>query len=212
MDDKKKRGSPETEWKPTTWYGKLWYFIWYDDSVLSWVVNVLLAYILIKFIFYPMVGLILKTSFPIVAVVSTSMVHQSGFEQWWAQNEDYYLSRNITKEQFEDFPFTNGFNRGDLMILIGKSPEQIRLGDVIVFQSRKPYPIIHRVIAKEQKGLWVFETKGDNNKAQIRDSELDETNVLDKAVLGKAVVRIPWLGYVKILFVDLLSAVGINAG
>ena len=37
----------------------------------------------------------------------------------------------------------------------------VKIGDVIVFQSRKPYPIIHRVIRKDEKGLWVFQTKGD---------------------------------------------------
>ena len=201
---------PGVEFKKKGWLGKLWYFVWYDDSAWSWLVNVALAYILIKFIFYPVLGLIMGTHFPIVAVVSTSMVHTQGFEEWWAANEDYYLSQNITKAQFEEFPFKNGFNRGDLMILVGKDPNRINIGDIIVFQSGKPYPIIHRVIQKEQKGMWVFQTKGDNNKAQIRDATLDETQILEKQLLGSAVVRVPWLGYVKIWFVDLMGMAGVN--
>jgi hypothetical protein len=207
---KQKEQKEEPEWKPESPLGKLWYFIWYDDSAWSWMVNVLLAYILIKFIFYPLIGLVLGTSFPIVAVVSESMVHQNNFDNWWTEHEDEYLAFNITKSQFEDYPFKNGFNKGDLMILVGKDPENIRVGDVIVFQSRKPYPIIHRVIEKREMGLYVFQTKGDNNKFQIRDGELDETRVLEKTIHGNAVVRIPFVGYVKIWFVDFMKIFGIN--
>lgn len=202
---------PETKEikKPTTWYGKVWYFIWHDNSVASWIVNIILAYVIIKFIVYPGLGLIFGTHFPIVAVVSNSMEHHQPFDAWWAANEDYYLALNITKDEFETYPFQNGFNRGDIMFLIGKKPEEIKLGDVIVFQSKKPYPIIHRVINKENMNMWVFQTKGDNNKMQIRDSELDETRVLETQVLGKAVFRAPLLGYVKIWFVDLMKITGI---
>jgi hypothetical protein len=207
---KREREEKKEDWKPKTPLQKVWYFIWYDDSIWSWIVNVLLAYLLIKFIFYPLLGLIMGTTYPIVAVVSTSMVHADDLDGWWAKNEDYYLGVNITKADFEKYPFKNGFNKGDLMILIGKDPEDIKIGDVIVFQSRKPYPIIHRVVKKDYKGMWVFETKGDNNKLQIRDLELDETRVLEKTVLGKAVLRIPWLGYVKIWAVNGLQAIGVN--
>ncbi|MBN2459461.1 signal peptidase I [Candidatus Woesearchaeota archaeon] len=139
------------------------------------------------------------------------MEHHEGLDDWWWRNEDYYLSMNITKADFERYPFKNGFNRGDIMFLVGKKPEEIQVGDVIVFQSQKPYPIIHRVIGKEQLNIWVFQTKGDNNKAQIRDNQLDETRVLEKQLLGKAVLRVPWLGYVKIWFVDLLTALGLTS-
>ncbi|MBW2991542.1 signal peptidase I [Candidatus Woesearchaeota archaeon] len=195
--------------KPTTWYGKLWYFIWHDNSMASWIVNIILAYIIIKFLVYPGLGLVFGTNFPIVAVVSDSMEHHMNLDKWWDKNEDYYLALNITKSDFETYPFKNGFNRGDIMFLIGKEPRDINIGDVIVFQSKKPYPIIHRVIKKQDKGMWVFQTKGDNNKAQIRDEHLDETRVLEKQILGRAVMRVPWLGYVKIWFVDLMKLTGI---
>jgi len=197
-------------------------------------VNIILAYIIIKFIIYPGMGFVLGTNFPIVAVVSDSMEHHASFDEWWAKNEDYYLALNITKQDFEEYPFKNGFNRGDIMFLIGKHPADIEVGDVIVFRSKKPYPIIHRVIKKDNKAMWVFQTKGDNNPAQIREYDdphtpefgkvffkpgqqvpngyvvvLDETQVLEKHLLGKAVFRVPWLGYVKIWFVDLMRVTGI---
>jgi signal peptidase I len=220
---------------------KAWHFIWYDDSPLSWIVNILLAYIIIKFIVYPGLGLLLGTHYPIVAVVSNSMEHRTADEcadeniagdclkyayticgksynestrfyssEFWDACGDYYMSLNITKADFDEYPFSGGFNKGDIMLLIGKRPDDINVGDVIVFQSKKPYPIIHRVIKKEQMGMWVFETKGDHNPGQIRDFELDETRVLEKQLLGKAVVRIPWLGYVKIWFVELLKLAGLG--
>ena len=59
---------------------KTWYFIWDDDSIYSWLVNVVLAFVLIKFIVYPVLGLLLQTNYPIVAVVSSSMEHDEDFE------------------------------------------------------------------------------------------------------------------------------------
>jgi hypothetical protein len=210
-EEKKANGEIKRTFKPKSFLGKVWYFIWYDDSALSWIVNIILAYVLIKYLFYPLLGLIMGTSYPIVAVVSTSMVHNDSFDNWWTQNQDFYLARNITEEEFRKFPFRNGFNKGDLMVLVGKNPADIKLGDIIVFQSRKPYPIIHRVISKKDENGWIFQTKGDNNKAQIRDFELDETRVLQNTIYGKSVIRIPWLGYVKIWFVNALGLVGLTA-
>ena len=92
------------------------------------------------------------------------------------------------------------------MLLVGEDPGDIEIGTVIVYQARKPYPIIHRVISiKKKAGKFYFETKGDNNKNQIVDFDLDETNVPEDVVYGKAVIRVPWLGYVKIWFVDLIN-------
>ncbi|GAG48810.1 unnamed protein product, partial [marine sediment metagenome] len=39
----------------------------------------------------------------------------------------------------------------------------------------------------------------------IKSSSLDETNIDEEQYLGKAVVRVPLLGYVKIWFVELIS-------
>ena len=52
---------------------RLWHFIWEDNSVWSWIANIVLAFILIKFIVYPSLGFVLGTTHPVVAVVSESM-------------------------------------------------------------------------------------------------------------------------------------------
>ena len=54
---------------------KTWHFLWYEDSLLSWIVNIILAFVLIKFLIYPGIGLVLQTDLPVVAVVSESMDH-----------------------------------------------------------------------------------------------------------------------------------------
>jgi len=196
---------------------KVWYFIWEDNSVWSWIVNIILAFVLIKFIVYPGLGLILNTSHPVVAVVSTSMEHNMKFEDWWNARKDWYIENGIGKKEFEKFPLKDGFNKGDIMVLIGEEPEQIEVGDVIVFISHRERPrndpIIHRVVNKiENNAHVVLETKGDNNQGQIRGCDgngcTDEMDILEEQLIGKAILRVPLLGYIKIWFVEMLKLVG----
>ncbi|HLC80213.1 MAG TPA: signal peptidase I [Candidatus Nanoarchaeia archaeon] len=182
---------------------KVWHFIWHDDSIWSWLVNLVLAFVLIKFIVFPVLGLIFSTGYPIVAVVSSSMEHQGNFEQFWGKAGAWYEDKNIAKEQFKDFYWKNGFNRGDVLFLRGKAAEDIQVGEVIVFQSSKPQPIIHRVVKKwQENGKYYFQTKGDNNpdSLNLKNGNIDETKISQEYVIGKAWLRLPYLGWVKIGF------------
>lgn len=188
----------------------IWYFIWEDNSIWSWIANVVLAFILIKFIVYPGLGLILITSHPIVAVVSESMEHNMIFNQWWDKNGKWYLENSIEENEFLQFSMKNGFNKGDIIVLIGKKPKDINVGDIIVFKNYRPDPIIHRVVKKWQNNSnYFFQTKGDNNKDVIKNKALDETNIHQDSVIGKAVIKIPFLGYIKIWFVEILKLLSI---
>ncbi len=195
---------------------KFWYFIWEEDSLLSWIVNVLLAFVIIKFLLYPGLGWFLGTPAPIVAVVSGSMEHDGNFEEFWMQpmccNEmcsrqeiqgQWYEHINITRTQFHDFDFVNGFNKGDIIILY--SPKKAEIGDVIVYiVPNRPDPIIHRTInIKEENGKKLFWTKGDHNC----DTGDFEQHIPQERVIGKAVWRVPLLGWVKIVAVDLWSLI-----
>ncbi len=194
--------------KPKTTLGKIWYFIWEEDSLLSWIVNIILAIVLIKFLIYPGMGLALGTQFPIVAVVSDSMEHNSDFDSWWNMHNNFYEQKNISKEDFLDFPFKNGFNKGDLMVLAGTNPSKTETGDILVFMAGRPDPIIHRVVdMRNASGGFVYETKGDNNQQQITAFWLNEKNISQESVVGKAVLRIPYLGWIKIAAVDLFFSV-----
>lgn len=187
---------------------RVWHFLWHEDTVLSWIVNVLLVFLIIKFLLYPGLGLVTGTKFPVVAVVSSSMEHRQPFNEWWPLHENVYTEFGITPQDFKEYRFATGFNRGDIIVLTGRAPEGIKVGDVIVYSSRKPYPIIHRVVEVDPVSQ-KFQTKGDNNIGQISTPELNEQNVPYSALLGKAVFKIPYLGYVKIFFVETLNKAGI---
>ena len=178
-------------------FKKIWDFIWHDDSFASWIVNVLIAFVVVKFLIYPGLGYILDTPFPIVAVVSGIMEHSSSLDKWWLENQDFYASYGITKTDFKNYKFTNGFNKGDIMILYSK--KNIKLGDTIVFQGTASEPIIHRIIKLNKDGT--YQTKGDNNP----DSRRDEKQIQEDKIYGKAVIRLPYLGWLKILFVEFLN-------
>ncbi len=217
---KNQRKKPETQW------GKIWYFIWYEDSLASWVVNIILAFILIKFLIYPGLGLIMGTSLPVVAVVSESMDHdyvkdscnpryilcgevitnKDNKQEYWETCGEWYEDQGITQEAFSDYKLSKGFSKGDIIVLRGKKPENIAVGDIVVFQAQKPYPIIHRVVAKEQTATgYIFETKGDHNQYQITETGLNEKMVHENLIIGTAAARVPWLGWVKIAVVDLIQ-------
>lgn len=189
----------------------IWYFIWEDDSIWSWIANFILAFVLIKFIVYPSLGFMLQTTHPVVAVVSESMEHNTGFDEWWEKSHNWYVSNSISEKDFRNFPLMNGFNKGDIMALRGKKASDIKVGDVIVFWSAKRDPIIHRVVKKWKEGnAYYFQTKGDNyktNPVSIKSILLDETRISENQIVGKAVLRIPFLGYIKIWFVEFVDAV-----
>jgi len=222
----------EEQKRPRSWYGKVWHFLWYEDSLLSWLCLLVLSFVLIKFIVYPGLGLILGTPFPIVAVVSESMDHhltngaicgthpeeyERSFESYWRACGSWYEEHDISQEKFKEFSLHNGFSKGDIIILIGRDPKDINIGEVIVFRAqdvaRKPDPIIHRVVAKgvhtngEQR--YFFQTKGDHNPGIHQDSIIQEAEIDEERILGVAWFKIPWLGYVKIFAVQLIQWVNI---
>ena len=186
--------------KPKSFLGKAWDFIWHDNSIWSWIVNVILAFVLIKFLIYPGLGFAFGTSHPVVAVVSGSMHHEGDFEQWYSERGEWYEKQGFTKEQIMEWPFHNGFNRGDIMVL--KGAKSIKKGDVIVFNGNSNNPIIHRVVFI---GDDYYQTKGDNNADSF--SQLGETRINREHIYGEAMIRIPFLGYIKILFTEVIGGI-----
>lgn len=192
---------------------KIWWFIWEDNSMASWLVNIALAFIIIKYIAYPFLGLLLGTPYPIVAVMSSSMEQPEGFETFWTKTccedsnckntytqEQLYQTEDITKEQFTTYPFPKGFNKGDIMILY--NPTRTKQGDILVFSiPGRSDPIIHRIIHITQNGKKIYKTKGDNNC----NSAGFEQHVFPQQALGKAILRIPYLGWLKIIFIQLVT-------
>lgn len=195
-------GASKTK-KAWRWF---WWFIWEDTSIWSWFANIILAFVIIKFLVYPALGFALGTSHPIVAVVSGSMEHDLNFDQWWVTPANgckdplgSYSVYGITKDEFKAFDFANGFNKGDLMILT--RPKNIEIGNVVVFTTASlSDPVIHRVILLANTTVT---TRGDHNCG----SAPFETDISQDRLIGKASLRVPLLGWIKIGFVNLLNVV-----
>lgn len=210
---------------------KFWHFLWYDDSLLSYIVSFFVAFIIIKYIFFPFLGFTLNNDFPIVAIVSGSMEHKIvnhqicdkyvtdvdskrlDYEEFWGFCGSYYVSNyNITKEQFQEFDYNKGLNIGDVMVLYGEDPEDIEIGEVLVFvpQDRAFFeqkgPVIHRVVDKwvDEEGKYHFKTKGDHNPKTFDNFEND---IHEDNVIAVAVVRVPFIGYAKIALNSALMGV-----
>ena len=161
------------------------------DTWDSWLVCLILVFVFIKFIFFPLLSLITGSSLPLVVVESCSMYHEANFDDWWFQNSAWYGQMGINKSDFESYPFKTGLNKGDIIITwdYGK----FKKGDIIIFSAPTQYPLIHRIISDKK-----LTTKGDHNPGQLDI----EKEISEEQVIGKAVARIPLVGWLKLIFFE----------
>lgn len=90
---------------------------------------------------------------------------------------------------------------GDLVVIEGVKPQEISLGDILVFYvpghyGEDSYRIVHRVVTVvHMDGTLGFETKGDNNPS----SDLYRWGYIPAShVIGVVRYRIPYVGYLAI--------------
>lgn len=211
---------------------KFWNWVWNSDSFLSWIVALVLIFIFVKFIFFPVLSFIFGTSLPLAGIESSSMDHQIiddgfrryslcgknydkkesyiGFDEYWEVCGKWYEDQDISKQEFYDFSLKNGFAKGDIIIVWGRFVPKV--GDIIIFEANEdsiaPRPIIHRIVSINNN---IISTKGDHNSEQLRKGNnifnTDETNITKEQIMGKAVLKIPYLGWPKIWLVELLKFV-----
>lgn len=190
--------------KMRLYWDKLWYILWKDNSVKGWIISILFIFLFMKFIFFPTISFVTGTALPLAIVESCSMYHEgnlfSNFNNWWDAYESKYTGYDISKSDFENFIFKKGFNKGDILFILGAKPEKIKIGDVIIFSAQTNHPVIHRVINIQKQGdEYSFSTIGDNNDGQLSF----ETNIKESQIVGKAVFKIaPYLGWGKLIFFD----------
>lgn len=198
---------------------RFWRYAHDENVYLGWAIDFIAAILLIQLVVFPLLSFSLGTELPVVAVVSTSMEHNINvndrgqyfmcggrfesresvdFDFWWTECGTWYESnKGIGKDEFEGFPFSNGFNEGDVMIVKGVSIEDIELGQVLVFEaSRRSIPIIHRVVDINDDDEIMLQAKGDNNGDVF--SALGEDRITEDKVIGVAIGRIPFVGLLKI--------------
>jgi signal peptidase I len=140
---------------------------------------------------------VLNTQYPALAVVSGSMcIPYDGACDGWT---------SLTH------PFARTLHKGDMIIVQGVNPADLNAdypnSDIIVFHKPEEPDelIVHRIVAiEERNGTLYFYTKGDGNGMNKwptipPTSEYDPWNngqgVPENLVVGKVVMRIPWIGH-----------------
>ncbi|MGY4884524.1 MAG: signal peptidase I [Nanobdellota archaeon] len=183
---------------------RFWEIVWKDDSFKGWLISLLFIFVVIKFIFFPLLNLATGTSLPLAIVESCSMYHSGNifgnFDNWWERHDAKYADFNVDKTEFEEFTLKKGFSKGDIIFIVRARPEKIQVGDVIIFNSNQKNPIIHRVIKITQEDeKYVFSTIGDNNDGQLNiEMKISEDQIVGKAVLN----LIPSVGWAKLIFYE----------
>ncbi|MBU0958763.1 MAG: signal peptidase I [Nanoarchaeota archaeon] len=186
------------------YWEKFWFIVWKDDSFKGWIFSIIFLFLFIKFIFFPILSLTTGTGLPLAIVESCSMYHDgnlgSDFDGWWEKHSSTYTEQGIEKEEFQDYIFNKGFNKGDILFIVGANPKKLEVGDVIIFDIGSNHPIIHRIvnIKKEDSG-YIFSTMGDN----VGRIQPFETSIKEDQLIGKAVFKLaPYLGWGKLIFFE----------
>ena len=85
----------------------------------------------------------------------------------------------------------------DAIIILREEPEQLKVGDIITFNSSDPrysgLTITHRIVGieKSKDGNLLFRTKGDNNNSE------DTALVSADNIYGRVILKIPKIGYIQ---------------
>lgn len=183
---------------------KFWFTVWKDDSLKGWLISVIFIFVTIKFIFFPVLSLVTGTILPLAIVESCSMYHDtsanSNFDIWWEKHDSKYSGYIINNLDFQEFSLKDGFNKGDILFIIGTKTEKLKVGDIIIFNANQNNPVIHRIIEINKKdGERIFSTIGDNNNGQLNF----EKSIKGDQIVGKAVLKIvPYLGWGKLIFFE----------
>ena len=95
---------------------------------------------------------------------------------------------------------SNGFNKGDILLITRANKNNLKVGDIIVFKANQRNPVIHRIIEiRNENGITTYSTLGDNNNGQFPF----EKEIAQDKIIGKAKSKIaPYLGWVKLIFYE----------
>ena len=170
---------------------------WKNEYVQTAIVIGLI--VLIVFGFWYGSQLVLNTQYPVLAVVSGSMcIPYDGACDGWTHS------------------FERTLHIGDLIVVQGVNPADLNAdypnSDIIVFRDPRdptdPDLIVHRIVSKQEvNGKLYFRTKGDGNgidkwPATPQPQEYDPwqdngvAGVSEDNVVGKVIMRVPWMGHV----------------
>jgi hypothetical protein len=173
-------------------FKKIYNFLWVSENPWSYVAFIIVAFILLRFIVFPV--FLYSTGYSdVAAVVSGSMRHDGvqfnhTFGTWLEFN-------GFTQEELSKWPYQDGLAIGDVIFVKVTAPEDIKVGDVVLFNSRQGQ-IIHRVVFIDKvNNEYFYTTKGDANPA----ISSIEKNLPYSSIKGELVNKIPFLGYPKVV-------------
>jgi signal peptidase I len=159
--------------------------VWKSEYFQTAVMLVLI--VMLVFGFWFGLRLALNTDYPVLAVASGSMSTVQPDDAW-------------------SYPFVPTLHTGDLIIVQAVKPQDIyaapynqsgKSGDILVFRlsSGSDDLIVHRAIGWYEWNV-TLETKGDGNSVPgpPNDDPLHPGAVPVNLVIGKVVLRIPWIG------------------
>jgi hypothetical protein len=183
---------------------------WKSEYIQTLIVVGLIVLIVFGFWFGSQIAL--NTSIPpALAVVSGSMCipYDSGCDGW-------------------THPFDRTLHVGDIIVIQGVNPQDLNANypdsDIIVFNrpGNLDELIVHRIVAKEEiDGKWYFFTKGDGNsppdvwptfpnpreydKWPTANANVPQGAVPQDLIVGKVIMRIPWVGLIAMFMHDVLG-------
>jgi len=175
------------------YFKRVWRFL-QEDSWPSFVITLLLAFVIIKFVFFPGLSFLTGTNLPLVIVESCSMYHhENGFDRTFESS--VYGDYGLSLTDSVGWDFQNGFSKGDIIFVVGA--DDVDIGDVIIFEGGAKYPLIHRAIETGE----TYATKGDNyitNPSQLSS----EKSISEDQLIGKALFKVPFIGWAKLIFFE----------
>ena len=166
--------------------------LWKNDAIKTLVAIVLIVGIVVGFFFA--LQLALNTSYPTLTVESGSMCLPNGRDcDGWSH------------------PFDQTLHVGDLLIIQGVNPEDLNANypnsDIIVYRDPATNKlIVHRIVSEQTiNGTVYFKTKGDANgpicwpqPPNYYDDIPDLKGVPQDLVVGKVIMRVPWVGWIAL--------------
>ena len=172
---------------------------WKNDYFKTVIAIALIVGIVLGFFFGLQLGL--HTSNPMLTVESGSMCipYDALESQTW---QGFWLS--ITH------PFDRTLSIGDIIIVQGVNPKDLNANypnsDIIVYHKpdNPSELIVHRIVREETiNGTIYFQTKGDGNPPEVWPNPATQVDpwgpIPQNDIVGKVVMRIPWLGWITLL-------------
>ncbi|MFH1240319.1 MAG: hypothetical protein V1672_03815 [Candidatus Diapherotrites archaeon] len=194
-----------------------------ENELISWVVYIVSAFVFALAI-YSILGFVLGTSSPMVIVVSGSMepvyyrgdviVLQGTTPATLVAPEVDIDTRTLQNTYLNDVANTDYVSKKIIFKNGTEIPFNTTNDIVVYFSNLRQQPIIHRVMAKLNAGDGTYVvTKGDNNNVIDQECTISSKQCISlfpvpvSELDGKALLKIPFVGCVKLWLFDNLGSV-----